>query len=99
AALDFERRWGPFIAELLSRPEYEQLMTVAWTLGLRGERLRDLAIQFHEHWDLLAAIELPGAAVAVPDLAPLASLLDQILAARSACIAPGDLLRTHIDSE
>ena len=99
AALDFDRRWGPFIDDLLSRPEHEQLMTVAWTLGLRGERLRDLAVQFHDHWDLLAVIDLPGAEVAVPDLAPLASLLDRILAARSGCIAPGDLLRTHIDSE
>src|SRR5260370_28331465 len=74
-------------------------MTVAWTLGLRSERLRDLATQFHDHWDLLAQVELPGATVSAPDLAPLAAMLDRILDARRGCIVPGDLLRVHLDTE
>ena len=99
AALEFDRRWGPFVDELLSRAEFEQLMTVAWTLGLRSERLRDLATQFHDHWDLLAQVELPRATASAPDLAPLAALFDRILEARHGCFVAGDLLRIHLDTE
>jgi ATP-dependent helicase/nuclease subunit A len=99
AAIDFDRRFDPFIDDLLTKPEYEQMMTVAWTLGLRGERLRDLARQFHEHWDQVAAVELPSATVEAPDLSPLADLLDRTLAARAGCLAPGDRLLAHLDTD
>src|SRR5260370_14905201 len=74
-------------------------MTGAWPPGLRSERLRALATQFHDHWDLLAQVELPGATVSAPDLAPLAALLDRILDARHGCIVGGDLLRIHLETE
>ena len=97
ASIDFDRRWGPFLDDLLSLPEYAELMTTAWSLRCNVNRLRDLARQFHDHWDQLKETSLPRPPLAVPDLTPLLRALDAALAARSGCNLEGDGLRLVLD--
>ena len=97
AAIDFDRRWAPLLDDLFSLDEHRELMTIAMHLGLTVDRLRDLTVQFHRRWDLLAGEPPPVLPLVAPDLGALIDRADLARSARSGCDDPDDRLLGHLD--
>ena len=59
SSIAFEERWSEFVDRLLDDPALEEVLLRAHVLGLETKHLREVAREFHSHWDRLedAAIE------------------------------------------
>jgi ATP-dependent helicase/nuclease subunit A len=99
AAMQFETRWARFVDDAFSGEEDGELWTLAYALGATADRLRDLAVQFHDHWDQLNDPEPWMVAAGDPDLDVSGALraLDDLLAARSGCKDPDDKLFVYLE--
>ena len=65
AELEALERWSAFVGDLLAEPELEPLLKLATTLGLRFDRLHEIAQRMKERWH---QVQAPPGPVPVPDL-------------------------------
>ncbi|OGO49629.1 MAG: hypothetical protein A2148_12180 [Chloroflexi bacterium RBG_16_68_14] len=98
ASIAFEERWAAFVDELLSDASLEEALLRAFTLGLDPEDLREVAWQFHQHWDRLEAATIEAPPLLAADVSPLTELLSEVIDLRSHCGDAGDLLCRHLET-
>jgi ATP-dependent helicase/nuclease subunit A len=81
---------------LLADDSGQAPLLVLVAAGVRLDRLRDLALRCHEHWDLLAAAELTTLSARPMEVDSLIAALDRALEARSRCTDVADKLFVHL---
>ncbi len=61
--LDFDEKWNEWLDWTLDDADNVPTLPVALSLGLRPAHLRQIALQFHNNYDLLEGVEFDDAAV------------------------------------
>ena len=95
--LAFEEAWEIWIDAALEDPDLRPTLAAAFSLGLRIPHLRDVALKFHENYDLLegAAFDDPPG----PQLSPVEPLVEASEELERLCQfsqkREGDLLFSH----
>ncbi len=100
AQLAFEDRWSAWIDATLEDPALQPCLRRAITLGLTLAQLKDLALAFHENYDLLEGASFEDTPMGPPrvvgELRQAAPELQRLC--RFATDGPDDPLAKHVDS-
>ena len=97
SALAFEERWTAFLDELFADPGYADVLLRATATDLDLDQVRQVALIGNDHWDRLAAAEIPTPPLRPVDPAPVVGHLRTALASRQACRREDDRLARHLD--
>jgi ATP-dependent exoDNAse (exonuclease V) beta subunit len=96
ASIAFAQRWDEFIDRLLDDPELEGPLLRAFVLRLRPEQLREVAREFHRHWDRLEDAALESGEAETLDLSALLAALSEVCSFARCCVDPEDPLFCHL---
>lgn len=98
SSVAFQERWSAFVDELLDDPSLEDVLIRAYLLGLNMEQLRQVALEFHRHWDRLEDTSVEIVPLPSVESSPLLDALAQACGTMSRCVDRSDLLYRHLES-
>jgi len=98
SSIAFQERWSAFVDELLDDPSLEDVLLRAYILGLNMEQLRQVALEFHRHWDRLEDMSVEIDPLPSVESLPLLDALAQACGTMSRCVDGSDLLYRHLES-
>ncbi len=75
SSIAFEERWSEFVDRLLDDAALEEALLRAHILGLETKQLREVAREFHRHWDRLEDAAIEAAPLPPLDVSPLLDAL------------------------
>jgi len=97
SSIAFEERWGEFVDRLLDDAALEEALLRAHILGLETKQLREVAREFHRHWDRLEDAAIETAPLPPLDVSPLLDALAEPCALMGHCSDPEDFLHRHLE--
>jgi ATP-dependent helicase/nuclease subunit A len=97
SSIAFEERWSEFVDRLLDDAALEEALLRAHLLGLETKHLREVAREFHRHWDRLEDASIEAAPLPPIDAAPLLEALAGPCALRGRCTDQSDFLYRHLE--
>ena len=96
--LHFEEAWTAWVDWALDAPELAESLSLAFSLGLSTSRLRDVALKFHDNYDLLGPASFGDVLRVAPSAA--AAMVGQSDELRRLCgyskLGQGDALYDHV---
>jgi ATP-dependent helicase/nuclease subunit A len=95
--VSFDERWRGFLDELLASERVRLPLLRLLAAGVRLDRVRDLAFECNQHWDLLADARLDPAQSPPVGIAALRDALERVLGLTGHCTDPDDHLLRHIE--
>lgn len=98
SSIAFAERWGEFVDELLDDPSLEEVLLRAHLLGLHPDQLRQVALEFHRHWDRLEDTSVEIDPLPPVESSPLLDALAQPCGMMERCIDNDDRLYRHLES-
>jgi ATP-dependent helicase/nuclease subunit A len=97
SSIAFEERWSEFVDRLLDDAALEEALLRAHILGLETKQLREVAREFHRHWDRLEDATIEAAPLPPLDVSPLLDALAEPCALMERCANPEDWLYRHLE--
>lgn len=98
SSIAFQERWNAIVDELLDDPSLEDVLLRAYILGLNMEQVRQVALEFHRHWDRLEDTSVAIDTLPPIEPSPLLDALAQACGTKDRCIDSADLLYCHLES-
>jgi len=98
SSIAFEERWSEFVDRLLDDAALEEALLRAHILGLETKQLREVAREFHRHWDRLEDAAIETAPLPPLDVSPLLDALAEPCALMGHCSDHSDWLYHHLEA-
>ena len=99
-SLSFEEKWSDWLGEALTDESVVPTLPTSLALGLTTAHLREIAVKFHENYDLLASArfeDAPFTPQAVPHLVDALDDMERLC--EYSKIGAGDMLYDHVQDK
>lgn len=98
SAVAFDERWADTVDTILDDPELERTILLGDAVGITPTRLRDVALAFHDNWDLVdARLDREVSSGRPVDIASLVDQLAAVVAERDHCLDDDDTMLAKLD--